>query len=61
MRTFGRGTPSVSIAQAFINEAQSKGSMSTKLEALMAVAQFSWESVGFTAKSELDCTALLLL
>ncbi len=53
---FGHGSPSASIAQAFINQAQSKGSMTSKLEAFMAVAQLSWESAGFTARREWACS-----
>ncbi len=53
---FGFGTPSVSIALAFINEAAAIGSISSKLEAYMAVAQLSWESAGFTARRERACS-----
>ncbi len=37
VNVFGFGTPSASIAQAFINEAEADGSISTKLEAYKAV------------------------
>ncbi len=56
VKVFGFGTPSVSIAQAFINETKADGSISTKLEAYMAVAQMSWESAGFTARREWACS-----
>ncbi len=56
VKVFGFGTPSASIAQAFIDEAEADGSISTKLEAYMAVAQMSWESAGFTARNEWDCS-----
>jgi hypothetical protein len=56
VNVFGFGTPSASIAQAFIDEAKADGSISTKLEAYMAVAQLSWESAGFTARREWACS-----
>jgi hypothetical protein len=52
---FGFGTPSASIAQVLIDEAEADGSISTKLEAYMAVAQLSWESAGFTTRREWAC------
>lgn len=53
---FGHGTPSTSIANAFTSQAVSKGAISTKLEAFMAIAEFAWESGGFTERSELACS-----
>jgi hypothetical protein len=45
VKVFGFGTPSVSIAQAFINETKADGSISTKLEAYMA-ARREWACSG---------------
>jgi len=53
---FGYGTPSAAIANAFINQAQSSGGITSKLEAFMAVAQLGWESAGFSARSEWACS-----
>jgi hypothetical protein len=52
VKFFGFGYPNASIAKAFIKRAKADGSISTKLEAYMAVAQLSWESAGFTARRE---------
>jgi hypothetical protein len=48
----GFGTPSAHIANAFITNSRPKGSITSKLEAFMAVALMSWESAGFTANEE---------
>jgi len=53
---FGHGIPSSNIAKAFISQVQTKGSITSKLEAFMAIAQLSWESAGFTARSEWACS-----
>jgi len=53
---FGYGTPPESIANAFISQAKSKGNITSRLEAFIAVAQMSWESWGFTARSEFKCS-----
>jgi len=53
---FGHGTPSASIANSFISQAKTKGSITSKLEAYMAIGQLSWESAGFTARAEYACS-----
>ena len=42
---FNHGTPSVSIAKAFIESAVKHGNITSKLEAFMAISEMSWESV----------------
>jgi chitinase len=52
----GWGTPSDSVANAFISTAGKMGGITSKKEAYIALAQMGHESAGFTAKSEWACT-----
>jgi len=42
--------------ELFVEKVSRIGGIDTKLEALMAVTQFSWESAGFTATASWACS-----